>query len=310
MSNKIPETEWATVAARRESGESVAAIARDYGCSPALIYSVLKKVSAPEQEPPNLAPAPNEPVDTVPSASVVQPQATPVAPLEAPPSAGGAERPTDVPVPPAKAPSPAGASMEAPRRSTMDLAGDARASTAPRSAKPTALTANLDDALRAEAEAAISRFKDALATALGSKDPAVLEALRQASSELMRIGARTSIVVERLASAADRPRPSAPREVTRAHDRTPAVRASSSGGELADSDALLGTVKWFNPDKGFGFVAVDGAGDVYVSLRAVQSSGLSTLQEGERVRLTTRPGPRGPQATRLEALDSDADVRA
>lgn len=71
---------------------------------------------------------------------------------------------------------------------------------------------------------------------------------------------------------------------------------SSGGGEVVD-----GTVKWFNVTKGFGFIAPDNGGkDVFVHVKAVERSGLSGLQDGERVRITVRQGQKGPEAERIE----------
>jgi len=70
----------------------------------------------------------------------------------------------------------------------------------------------------------------------------------------------------------------------------------SSSGEVVD-----GTVKWFNVTKGFGFIAPDNGGkDVFVHVKAVERSGLSGLQDGERVRITVRQGQKGPEAERIE----------
>ncbi|GAA1764241.1 cold-shock protein [Luedemannella helvata] len=64
-----------------------------------------------------------------------------------------------------------------------------------------------------------------------------------------------------------------------------------------------GTVKWFNPDKGFGFITVDGGGaDVFVHFTAIQSNGFRTLEENQRVEFNITQGPKGPQAEAVRAL--------
>lgn len=60
-----------------------------------------------------------------------------------------------------------------------------------------------------------------------------------------------------------------------------------------------GTVKWFNAEKGFGFINVDGGDDVFVHFSAIQSSGYKTLDEGQRVRFDMEKGQRGMQATNV-----------
>ena len=57
-----------------------------------------------------------------------------------------------------------------------------------------------------------------------------------------------------------------------------------------------GTVKWFNNAKGYGFIARDSGGDVFVHESAIQSSGFRSLQEGQRVQFNVTKGPKGLQA--------------
>lgn len=64
-----------------------------------------------------------------------------------------------------------------------------------------------------------------------------------------------------------------------------------------------GTVKWFNADKGFGFIAPDdGGADVFVHFSAIQSSGYRTLEENQKVEYNVTQGPKGPQAAEVRAV--------
>lgn len=64
-----------------------------------------------------------------------------------------------------------------------------------------------------------------------------------------------------------------------------------------------GTVKWFNAEKGFGFIAVDGGGaDVFVHFSAIDGSGYRTLEENQRVEFEVTQGPKGPQADKVRGL--------
>ncbi|ARU61480.1 CspA family cold shock protein [Tumebacillus sp. BK434] len=63
-----------------------------------------------------------------------------------------------------------------------------------------------------------------------------------------------------------------------------------------------GTVKWFNADKGFGFIEVEGGSDVFVHFSAIQGDGFKTLDEGQRVQFNVVEGNRGPQAENVVKL--------
>ncbi|MFV0132056.1 cold-shock protein [Streptomyces sp. HMX87] len=64
-----------------------------------------------------------------------------------------------------------------------------------------------------------------------------------------------------------------------------------------------GTVKWFNAEKGFGFIAqADGGADVFVHYSEIDSSGFRSLEENQRVEFDIVQGPKGPQASRVRAL--------
>ncbi|PTL40225.1 MAG: cold-shock protein [Alkalicoccus sp.] len=60
-----------------------------------------------------------------------------------------------------------------------------------------------------------------------------------------------------------------------------------------------GTVKWFNAEKGFGFIEVEGQDDVFVHFSAIQEEGFKTLEEGQSVNFEVEQGQRGPQAANV-----------
>ena len=64
-----------------------------------------------------------------------------------------------------------------------------------------------------------------------------------------------------------------------------------------------GTVKWFNSEKGYGFIAPeDGSADVFAHYSAIQSQGFRTLEENQRVEFDVTQGPKGPQAENIRPL--------
>jgi CspA family cold shock protein len=65
-----------------------------------------------------------------------------------------------------------------------------------------------------------------------------------------------------------------------------------------------GTVKWFNAEKGYGFIAVDGGPDVFVHYSAIQSEGYRSLEEGQRVEFEVTQGQKGPQADQVRTLQA------
>ncbi|BCG58698.1 cold shock domain-containing protein [Paenibacillus sp. URB8-2] len=65
---------------------------------------------------------------------------------------------------------------------------------------------------------------------------------------------------------------------------------------------MKGTVKWFNAEKGYGFIQVEGGEDVFVHFSAIQGDGFKTLEEGQAVEFDITEGNRGAQAANVTKL--------
>ncbi|CAM4027044.1 cold shock-like protein CspB [Bacillus cereus] len=65
---------------------------------------------------------------------------------------------------------------------------------------------------------------------------------------------------------------------------------------------MQGKVKWFNNEKGFGFIEIEGADDVFVHFSAIQGDGYKALEEGQEVSFDITEGNRGPQAANVVKL--------
>lgn len=68
------------------------------------------------------------------------------------------------------------------------------------------------------------------------------------------------------------------------------------------SERIIGSVKWFNGSKGYGFLARESGADVFVHFSAIQGDGFKNLEEGQKVEFTVEKGPKGPQAANVVVL--------
>ncbi|GAP08038.1 MAG TPA: cold-shock protein [Anaerolinea thermolimosa] len=67
------------------------------------------------------------------------------------------------------------------------------------------------------------------------------------------------------------------------------------------SERIIGTVKWFNGEKGYGFLSQENGPDVFVHYSAIEGSGYRSLNEGQQVEFTVERGPKGLQAAKVVA---------
>jgi len=83
--------------------------------------------------------------------------------------------------------------------------------------------------------------------------------------------------------------------------RAPAVVAGAGSG-MKKVTMAQGTVKWFNGDKGYGFIAVEGGPDVFVHFSAITGGGYRSLDEGQKVEFDITQGQKGPQAENVRVI--------
>src|SRR4051794_38222094 len=72
-----------------------------------------------------------------------------------------------------------------------------------------------------------------------------------------------------------------------------------------DSEPVQASVKWFNADKGFGFVTVAGGSDAFLPSRALEAAGHSSVPDGARVKVRISQGPKGPQVAEVVEVDTN-----
>ncbi len=202
--SKIPQGEWSAIAARYAKGESITRIAQSYGCTPPAIHYILKR--SRQRAARNPDPGFNGKSDSAISfpgepRTATTPEAT--CAVEHRGEENGIAR-----LAPREVRPPAGPPVEPrpPRELVTPMLGDRSQAALPQRAagRNSALTAGLDPELHGRAEAAIAAFRSSFAAALAEASPGVRQRLRQAASDLMRVAARTTIVLDRLNANAER----------------------------------------------------------------------------------------------------------
>ena len=218
--SKIPQGEWSAIAARHAQGESLSAIARSYGCTPPAIHYVLKRngrqtVEKVEQ-PAEAAPArSNEPHREAPPQTLRPNGEIKLSLNRTNESAGGGGRDSAPPASGAAhseqrlAPSEQRLAPSEPRPipSEQRPVPELQQHRGPlhTASRALASTDGLDSELHDRAEAAIETFRSCFDAALAEGSPHDRARLRQAASDLMRVAARTTIVLDRLNALSERP---------------------------------------------------------------------------------------------------------
>lgn len=84
----------------------------------------------------------------------------------------------------------------------------------------------------------------------------------------------------------------------------PPIATVATGKFMKEKNTMpTGTVKWFNADKGFGFIAPDdGSQDLFAHYSAIDGGGYRSLAEGQKVEFEVQQGPKGPQAAAIRAI--------
>jgi len=202
--SKIPQGEWSAIAARYAKGESITRIARTYGCTPPAIHYILKRSKQ------RAAQSSKQPVNGKPDLAMSLPDetrksATPAFPGTVEPRVEDYGIRQLVPgeiKPVAAQPIESQPVREpvAPRVGERSLP----ALTQRNAGRASAFTAGLDIELHGRAEAAIAAFRSSFDAALAEGSPIVRQRLRKAASDLMRVAARTTIVLDRLNASGER----------------------------------------------------------------------------------------------------------
>jgi transposase-like protein len=231
--SKIPQGEWSAIAARHAQGESLSAIARSYGCTPPAIHYVLKRNGRqPAEKVEQLAEAaasrPNEPDREAPPQTLrSNGELTLSLNRTNEPAEGSSREPATLPIgltrteqrPAPIEPRPApieqrsapieqrsapieqrSAPIEQPRVTELQQ----HRAPPPTAGRTLAVTDGLDSELHDRAEAAIETFRSCFDAALAEGSPHDRARLRQAASDLMRVAARTTIVLDRLNALSER----------------------------------------------------------------------------------------------------------
>lgn len=89
-----------------------------------------------------------------------------------------------------------------------------------------------------------------------------------------------------------------------------AIVTGKQKGTFEDAESLHGIVKWFSAEKGYGFIEVEGRGDIFVHYSEVAGDGYKSLTEGQKVEFIVQVTEKGPQAANVRVLEVDNEPQA
>jgi hypothetical protein len=203
--SKIPQGEWSAIAARYAKGESISRIAQSYGCTPPAIHYILKrnKQRAPQNSEQRVNAKPDLAMTSGTSTRPTEPELPGSGRLRIEERRTG-ELVSGETGPAVQLPAEPGPAHEA----VAPLVSERSQAAYPKQpgSRASAFATGLDRELHGRAEAAIAAFRSSFDAALEEGSPAMRQKLRQAASDLMRVAARTTIVLDRLNANAERER--------------------------------------------------------------------------------------------------------
>jgi CspA family cold shock protein len=335
---KIDRSEWPTLLARRQAGATQAQIAQDYGVSQGTVSQILKRAKAEAEGQPVAdleADAASEAEGAGGGAAAADTSVTPAAAAqdEAPASAAQVSAPANDAATPRRTLTTRSRSGSESAASAAPARQATSAYEAPAEESPTASNAagsnaaggdtasgdsgasrNGGDTGQRSGNALADRLREATDRCAELVDQkATSDTLSSAVHEVRRALAAIEIdAAKQNSPAAQRPRqapPSRPSQSASATAQQPPRAPAPEPFEPprrepgVDTGKAAGRVKFFKPEKGFGFIIPDDGGDdIFVGKDTVQAAGIDRLSEGDRVRYTPGPGAKGLEAKTIERI--------
>lgn len=331
----IPRSEWPTILERREKGETYAAIAADYAVSGPTVRNILLRAQGEAEDGKTTGPteAPSRAEYARENlAEAVKAEPKPVSRLSLASVSAREEEASSARAETARAEAAAAPEPETPRPAKKAAKGGhsplatrlADAAEDCAAALDRAARDGLDDDAKDAIKRSLHEVRRAAAAidiALGqgdvSQEPAQkrkaepMAALppRHSPARAPRPAPETRAPAEPRAEAKPRPsraRDSAPAAEARPEPAAAPARPRRTAPPAAEGATTMeGTVKFFRPDQGYGFVMPDEGGkDIYVPVEALQRSELDSLERNQRVRLVVTDSPKGPEADSVELISS------